>query len=158
MNYSLQLQQLRQQFEKTFNFYILRNNYGYSDSAKDFLDAYKNIIGNTLYDDKYKSEKLQELLKSSMNATLSTMPDIKKINSLWLPDFESIKQKHEFYEVDLPDRSKTICESIKQLFENISIRNKIEPADLYNLYAGYYQISSAINSKTLTNDIIKLSE
>jgi len=149
-----QLQNLINQFESSFNFYILKNNYGFSDSSKDFIDRYLAIKNHMWWNDETKYANLIELLKESMEATLTTTRSIVKINNLWKPDFNSIKQDTEYYKADVSLRSKTVCEAIQQLFENPEIRKNLSNAELYNLYGSYYQISNHIKNKTLTDEIL----
>lgn len=149
-----ELQTLVNQFESSFNFYILKNNYGFSSDAKEFLDKYLEIKNHMYLDDKAKYNYLSNLLKDNMNVTLITMQSIKKINYLWKPDFDNVKKSDEYYKADLSQRSKTVCEAIQQLFENPEIRKNLSNADLYNLYGSYYQISNYIKSNALTDEVL----
>lgn len=148
-----ELQNLVNQFESSFNFYILRNTYDSSIASKNFIDKYLAIKNHT-WKDEVKYAKLSELIKESMKATLTTMRSIKKINNLWEPDFKSIKQNTEYYKNNVSIRSKTACEAIQQLFENPEIRKNLSNDELYSLYEGYYQISNYIKNKTLTDEIL----
>lgn len=149
-----ELQNLVNQFESSFNFYILRNNYGSSSASNEFIDRYLAIKNHMWWNDETKYANLSELLKESMEATLTTTRSIDKINNLWKPDFNSIKQDTEYYEADVSLRSKTVCEAIEQLFENPEIRKNLSNDELYNLYRSYYQISNHIKNKTLTDEIL----
>lgn len=149
-----ELQTLVNQFESSFNFYILKNNYGFSSDAKEFLDKYLEIKNHMYLDDRAKYNYLSDLLKNSMNVTLVTMQSIKKINYLWKPDFDNVKKSDEYYKADLSQRSKTVCEAMQQLFENPEIRKNLSNADLYNLYGSYYQISNYIKSNALTDEVL----
>lgn len=149
-----ELQNLINQFESSFNFYILKNNYGFSSDAREFLDKYLEIKNHMYLDDKAKYNNLSELLKDSMDVTLVTMQSIKKINYLWKPDFDNIKKSDGYYKADLSQRSKTVCEAIQQIFENPEIRKNLSNADLYNLYGSYYQISNYIKNNALTNEVL----
>lgn len=154
MDYKIELEKIKNEFENSFNFYVLKNNYGFSGVAKEFLDEYKSIKNNMWYDDVNKYKKLKEHLDKINDVTLLVMQDIKKINSLWEPDFESLKGNATFYEADLSKRCKAVCDSLKELFENASIRKQLTNANLYNLYVSYYQISNAARNRTLTNDML----
>lgn len=149
-----ELQNLVNQFESSFNFYTLKNNYGFSSSAKEFLDKYLEIKNHIYLDDKVKYNYLSDLLKDSMNVTLATMQSIKEINYLWKPNFNNVQKSDEYYKADLSQRSKTVCEAIQQLFENPEIRKNLSNEDLYNLYSSYYQISNYIKNNALTNEIL----
>lgn len=149
-----ELQTLVNQFESSFNFYILKNNYGFSSDAKEFLDKYLEIKNHMYLDDKAKYNYLSNLLKDNMNVTLVTMQSIKKINYLWKPDFDNVKKSDEYYKADLSQRSKIVCEAIQQIFENPEIRKNLSNADLYNLYGSYYQISNYIKSNALTDEVL----
>lgn len=149
-----ELKNLIKQFESSFNFSILKNNYGFSSAAKEFLEKYLEIKNHMYLDDKAKYNSLSDLLKDSMKVTLITMQSIKKINYLWKPDFDNIKKSDEYYKVDLSQRSKIVCEAIQQLFESIEIRKNLSNVDLYNLYNSYYQISNYIKSDVLTDEIL----
>ncbi len=149
-----ELQTLVNQFESSFNFYILKNNYGFDDNAKEFLDKYKKIKNHMYFDDEAKYKYLSDLLKDSKDVTISTMQSIKKINHLWKPDFDNLKRVDKYYIANLPQRSKTVCEAIQQLFENPEIRKNLSTTDLYNLYGSYRQISNYIKDNKLTNEIL----
>ena len=154
MDYEKELEKIIKDFQSSFNFYILKNNYEFSDSAKEFLDKYLSIKNHMWWNNETKYANLSELLKGSMEATLTTTRSIDKINNLWKPDFNSIKQDTEYYKADVSLRSKTVCEAIQQLFENLEIRKKLSNVELYNLYGSYYQISNHIKNKTLTDEIL----
>ena len=149
-----ELQNLVNQFESSFNFYILRNNYRFNSISNDFINRYLAIKNHRWWDDETKYANLTELLKESMQATLITTRSIDKINNLWKPDFNSIKQDRKYYETNLSIRSKTVCEAIQHLFETPEIRRNLSDVELYNLYGSYYQISSHIKNKTLTDKIL----
>ena len=149
-----ELQNLVNQFESSFNFYILRNNYSFNSISNDFINRYLAIKNHRWWDDETKYANLTELLKESMQATLITTRSIDKINNLWKPDFNSIKQDRKYYEANLSIRSKTVCEAIQHLFETPEIRRNLSDVELYNLYGSYYQISSHIKNKTLTDKIL----
>ncbi len=65
-----ELQNLVNQFESSFNFYILRNNYGSNSVSNDFIDRYLAIKNHMWWNDETKYANLSELLKESMEATL----------------------------------------------------------------------------------------
>lgn len=149
-----ELKDLIKQFESSFNFSILKNNYGFSSAAKEFLDKYLEIKNHMYLDDKAKYNSLSELLKDNMKVTLTTMQSIEKINYLWKPDFDNVKKSEEYYKADLSQRSKTVCEAVQHLFESTEIRKNLSNEDLYNLYSSYYQISNYIKNNALTNEIL----
>ena len=76
-----ELQNLVNQFESSFNFYILRNNYGSSSASNEFIDRYLAIKNHMWWNDETKYANLSELLKESMEATLTTTRSIDKINN-----------------------------------------------------------------------------
>lgn len=149
-----ELQNLVNQFESSFNFYILKNNYGFSDSAKEFLDKYLSIKNHMYLDDQAKYEQLTELLKDSVNVTLETMISIKEINKLWNVDIENIVNDDIVIQNRLRSRTKVVCNSIKNIFEDVESRKILSTADLYNLYINYFQIINNIKNKKLTEQTL----
>ena len=149
-----ELQNLVNQFESSFNFYILKNNYGFSDSAKEFLDKYLSIKNHMYLDDQAKYEQLTELLKENMNVTLETMSSIKEINKLWNVDIENIVNDDIVIQNRLRSRTKIVCNSIQNIFENVEIRKIISNVDLYNLYISYFQIINNIKDKKITEQTL----
>ena len=71
-----ELQNLVNQFESSFNFYILRNNYGSSSASSEFIDRYLAIKNHMWCQDETKYANLSELLKENMEATLTTTRSI----------------------------------------------------------------------------------
>lgn len=141
-------------FQNSFNFYILKNNYGFSDSAKEFLNKYLSIKNHMYLDEQAKYEQLTELLKDSMNATLETMNSIKEINKLWNIDIENIVNDDIAIQNRLRSRTKIVCNSIQNIFENIETRKILSPVDLYNLYISYFQIMNNIKNKKITEQTL----
>lgn len=151
MDYEKELEKIVKDFQSSFNFYILKNNYEFSDSAKEFLDKYLSIKNHLYKDDKTKCLELKELFESTMETTLKTVRTITEINKLWKPDYSNIDS-------EMVDRAKTVCESIQNLFEDKKCRKVISNIDLYNLYGSYYQLSSGIKNGLVTEDEINKIE
>lgn len=151
MDYEKELEKIVKDFQSSFNFYILKNNYEFSDSAKEFLDKYLSIKNHPYKDDKIKCLELKELLESKMEATLKTVRTITEINKLWKPDYSNMDS-------EMVDRAKIVCESIQNLFEYKKCRKAISNIDLYNLYGSYYQLSNGIKNGSITEDEINKIE
>lgn len=148
MDYKAQIEKIRNEFQNSFNFYILKNNYGYSDIAKEYLDEYKNVLNDMWIEDIVKYERLMEIINRNMATTLLTVRTIPNVSKVWQPNYSVIT-------VDgIDKRSKTVCDSIKNIFENPQIRKNLSNEELYKLYSYYYQLSVMINNNQINDDIL----
>lgn len=87
-----ELQNLVNQFKSSFNFYILKNNYGFSSDAKDFLARWlliKKINENTdeLSDLKRKIERLEHEINPTKDEMKFEKENIKQITDNFLSNF-----------------------------------------------------------------------
>lgn len=159
MDYTLLLNDLVNDFEKQFDFYLLKNNYVFSSDAKKFLDTYKLIKKDQEIPLETKYEKLNEHLKNAHSVAINIIKNLKDIHILE-PNYQNVFNLDvKYYEVNLSVKSKFVCEAIKNLFKDEEIRKHITNEELYNLYFSYYLLSEKINDKSLTvNDINKIEE
>lgn len=148
MDYKIQIENIRNQFQNSFNFHILKNNYGYSDVAKEYLDEYKSVLNDMWIEDNVKYERLREIINRNMDTTLLMIRTIPNISKVWQPNYSSITIE------GIDKRSKTVCDSIQNVFENSQIRKNLSNEELYKLYSYYYQLSVMINNNQINDDIL----
>lgn len=148
MDYKTQIENIRNQFQNSFNFHILKNNYGYSDVAREYLDEYKSVLNDMWIEDNVKYERLMEIINRNMETTLLTVRTIPSISKVWQPNYSAITIE------GIDKRSKTVCDSIQNVFENSQLRKNLTNQELYKLYSYYYQLSVMINNNQINDDIL----
>jgi len=148
MDYKAQIETIKNQFQNSFNFYILKNNYGFSDVAREYLDEYKSVLNDMWIEDNVKYERLLEIINRNMETTLLTVQTIPSINAMWKPNYSATTIE------GMDKRSKTVCESIQNIFENSQVRKNLSNNELYKLYSYYYQLSVMINNNQINDDIL----
>jgi len=163
MDYQKQLEALKQNFNQSFNFYVLKNNYGFSDEAKGFLDTYNYLISlpeHSVQDIATKHQLLINHLNKNQVVTCNVVRKISEINKLWQPNYENIPNEIvNGIEINMGNRIKAICDSLQTIFCDKEIRKNLTDQELYGVYGYYCQISSLINNGKMTNDyLLKLEK
>ena len=71
-----ELQNLVNQFESSFNFYILRNNYGSSSASNEFIDRYLAIKNHMWWNDETKYANLSDEVYVAVGDTVEEGTEI----------------------------------------------------------------------------------